>query len=226
LKLIQHGRPWVIAKWAQSRDGRLANRTGEGPWISNERSRAVVHQIRGRMDAVVVGRGTVDADDPLLTARPPGPRTPTRVVLDSQATLSSNSQLVRTVDQGPVLVAAGPQAAASDIERLRAAGCEVFVGSARSPEVRFGQLLDELGRRRMTNVLVEGGAKVLASLFAARLADEVHIFIAPTIIGGAGPIGPAGSADVDSVAMALAADTLAYQELDGDIYLQGRIRRE
>src|SRR5581483_10404701 len=103
LKLLETGRPWIIAKWAMSLDGKLATRTGHSQWISGDKSRRVAHAMRGRVDAVLVGRGTVEADDPLLTARPVGPRVATRIVLDSRATLSSDSQLVRTVEAAPVL---------------------------------------------------------------------------------------------------------------------------
>src|SRR5262245_62491873 len=85
LKLLGTGRPYVHAKWAMTLDGKIATRAGDSKWISNDASRRLVHELRGRMDAVVVGIGTALADDPLLTVRPPGPRTPARVVLDSAA---------------------------------------------------------------------------------------------------------------------------------------------
>ena len=102
LKLTESGRPWVIAKWAMTLDGKLASRTGDSRWISNEASRAIVHQLRGRVDAIVVGRGTAGQDDPLLTARPAGPRVATRIVLDTRASLASDSQLVTTAGEAPV----------------------------------------------------------------------------------------------------------------------------
>ena len=111
------GRPWIIAKWAMTLDGKLATRTGDSRWISSPASRGIVHALRGRVDAIMVGRGTAAADDPLLTARPAGPRTATRIVLDSQATLPSDSQLARTAHEGPVIVAAcaeRPRPIASD----------------------------------------------------------------------------------------------------------------
>src|SRR5579884_2079657 len=87
LKLLEKRRPWVHAKWAMTLDGKIATRTGDSKWISNEASRRIVHALRGRMDAVIVGAGTALADDPLLTARPPGPRVATRAVLDSTGRL-------------------------------------------------------------------------------------------------------------------------------------------
>ena len=104
LKLLKTGRPYVHAKWAMTLDGKLASRTGHSQWISCPESRAVVHELRGRMDAIVVGAKTVAGDDPLLTARPVGPRTATRVVVDSQAELPLDSQLVATVSRSPFVV--------------------------------------------------------------------------------------------------------------------------
>ena len=168
LKLVETGRPWIIAKWAMTLDGKIATRTGESRWISNPQSREIVHELRGRVDAVVVGRGTAERDDPLLTARPPGPRTAVRVVLDTQASLGSDSQLVRTASEAPVLVAVGEESSPADRSRLRDAGCEVFVCDGETHAARLDALLAELGRRRLTNVLVEGGGRLLGSLLDAR----------------------------------------------------------
>ena len=126
LKLVETGRPWTIAKWAMTLDGKIATCKGESRWISGRAARQIVHDLRGHVDAIVVGIGTALADDPLLTARPAGPRVATRVVLDTRARLPLASQLVRTAGAGPVLVATGPAAAASDTARLAGAGCEVI----------------------------------------------------------------------------------------------------
>src|SRR6185369_4873713 len=132
-KLVRTGLPWVHAKWAMTLDGKIASRTGKSQWISNAASRAVVHQLRGRMDAIVVGIGTALADNPLLTARPAGPRIATRVVFDSQARLPLDSQLVFTAAAAPLLVVAGPDAPREQVDRLRQKGAEVFeCGAGRS----------------------------------------------------------------------------------------------
>ena len=125
LKLVTTGRPYVHAKWAMTLDGKIATRTGDSKWISNEASRHRAHELRGRMDAIVIGIGTALADDPLLTGRdPPGPRTPLRVVLDRQARLPSTSQLVQTVGEVPTLVVSS--LGTPDPAPLRAAGCQVL----------------------------------------------------------------------------------------------------
>jgi diaminohydroxyphosphoribosylaminopyrimidine deaminase/5-amino-6-(5-phosphoribosylamino)uracil reductase len=184
--LVTEGRPWVIAKWATSLDGRLAAPAGGDRWISSPESLALVHELRGRVDGVLVGVGTALADDPRLTARPEGLRRATRIVLDGRASLPLESQLVRSARDWPLLVAIGPAAEAGRIVALEAAGCEVWRGTETDPHERLAALLHELGRRRFTNLLVEGGAAVLGSLFAGGLVDEVHAFTAAKILGGPG----------------------------------------
>jgi len=193
LKLVRTGRPWVLAKWAMTLDGKIATRTGSSQWISGPESRAIVHGLRGRVDAIVVGRETALRDDPLLTARPPGPRTALRIVCDTAASLGCESQLVRTARETPVLVAAGEQAPPARRQRLREAGCEVLVCEGATHAARLDALLDELGRRRLTNVLVEGGGRLLGSLLDARQIDEVHVFIAAKLVGGSSAPGPVAS---------------------------------
>jgi diaminohydroxyphosphoribosylaminopyrimidine deaminase/5-amino-6-(5-phosphoribosylamino)uracil reductase len=225
LKLLDHGRPWVIAKWAMTLDGKIASHTGHSRWISGERSRRVVHALRGRVDAIAVGLGTADADDPLLTARPAGPRVATRIVFDHRALLATNSQLVQTAAQVPLLVAAGPEACEQDCRRLIDAGCEVFRANAESPNVQILELLDELGRRRMTNLLVEGGSRLLGSFFDAGQIDEVHAFVAPKLIGGGEARSPIGGEGLREMSLALQLHNPEFSQLDGDVYLHGHVAR-
>lgn len=245
-KLIQTGQPWVHAKWAMTLDGRIASRSGASQWISNAVSRGRVHDLRGRMDAVLVGIGTAVADDPLLTARPPGPRTAMRVVVDSQARLPLDSQLVRTARDGRVLVATTEQAPLSRRSALTAAGVEVLVlpsaatailpgkEAAQTPleasgvsvggRVDLPALLSALGARRMTNVLVEGGGALLGSLHDQRLLDEAHVFIAPRLLGGAAALSPVLGWGVDHPGAGLTLEGPQVEVLDGDVYVHGRMR--
>jgi diaminohydroxyphosphoribosylaminopyrimidine deaminase/5-amino-6-(5-phosphoribosylamino)uracil reductase len=222
LKLLGSGRPWVIAKWAMTLDGKLATRTGGSRWISSEASRQIVHALRGRVDAIMVGRGTAQRDDPRLTARPPGPRTALRVVLDSRAALSSESQLVRTAGETPVLVAIADTVTEVGRRRLTDAGCELFVCEGDTPAARLDSLLAELGRRRLTNLLVEGGARLLGTLFDAGAIDECHVFIAPKLIGGAEAPSPIAGLGLEEMAAALSLPEPIVQQVGGDIYLHGR----
>ncbi len=228
MKLVTTGRPWVIAKWAMTIDGKLATRGGYSRWISGEGARQVGHHLRSRVDAILVGRGTAQLDDPLLTARPengPPLRRALRIVLDSQARLASFSQLVRTANEFPTLVAAGPDADAKDLRRLADAGVEVLPFAAASQNDRFEQLLDELGRRKITNLLVEGGAQLLGTLVDTRQLDEVHVFIAPRIFGGERALPAIGGLGVEQIAEGLPLSGLQAHNVGGDLYLTGRVRR-
>lgn len=223
-KLTTTGRPFVHAKWAMSLDGRIATRTGDSRWISGEESRRIVHDLRGRMDAVLVGIGTALADDPLLTTRPAGLRTATRVIVDSRARLPMTSQLVRTVDDAPLLVVAGPSAPQEKIVELQGAGVEVLV-LAEEAEGRpsLSTVMNELGSRQMTNVLVEGGAAVLGSLFDHRLADMVHVFLGPHVIGGRKAWSAVGGEGGELLGDAFTVVDLEMKEVGKDVYIHGRL---
>jgi diaminohydroxyphosphoribosylaminopyrimidine deaminase/5-amino-6-(5-phosphoribosylamino)uracil reductase len=219
LKLLATGRPYVHAKWAMTLDGKIATHTGDSRWISNEASRRRVHQLRGRMDAILVGIGTVRADDPLLTARPPGPRTPLRIVLDSQGRLPTESQLVRTArDVAVLVVTAG---AVKRAEELQAFGCEVLPLPVLEGRPDIFALLDELGHRRLTNLLVEGGSAVLGSFFDAREIDEIQIYLAPRLVGGADALPAIGGRGVDRIAEGLSLSQLQVEQVEGDVALHG-----
>jgi diaminohydroxyphosphoribosylaminopyrimidine deaminase/5-amino-6-(5-phosphoribosylamino)uracil reductase len=223
--LVEQQRPWMIAKWAMSLDGRVATSVGESRWISSEASRAIVHTLRGRMDGILCGIGTALADDPLLTARPAGPRQPLRIVLDSLSRLPLESRLVRTARDVPLLVATGPAAPADRVQSLQAAGCEVWQSTSADPRVHLRELLAELGTRRLTNVLVEGGPTVLGSLADAQAIDEVWAFIAPTIIGGARSPSPIAGAGIASLASAAAIEIEHTEHPGGDLLVRGVVRR-
>ncbi len=224
-KLVTRGRPWIIAKWAMTLDGKLATAKGESRWISGEASRQIVHQLRGRVDAVMVGRGTALADDPLLTARPTGPRVAARIVVDSQAALPPTSQLARTAREVPVIVATSAGAPQENRRRLAECSCEVLACEGATKQDRLEWLLDELGRRRLTNVLVEGGGQLLGSLFDAGQIDEVHAFIATRLVGGQEAPSPIEGAGVDLMSEAWRLDAPRIDWSGGDVYVRGRVAR-
>jgi diaminohydroxyphosphoribosylaminopyrimidine deaminase / 5-amino-6-(5-phosphoribosylamino)uracil reductase len=229
LKRVTTGRPWVIAKWAMTLDGKLATRTGDSQWISSELSRAVVHQLRGRVDAVMIGSGTARLDNPLLTARPVDradfKRMATRIVVDSAATLPLDSRLVQSARDVPVLLAVATGTPENVCREHTQAGVEILRGLGDSHEVRLCALLDELGRREMTNVLVEGGSRLLGTLVNLGAVDEVHVFIAPKIAGGVTAPSPVGGAGAAKMADAIRLGDMTIEELGGDVYVHGRIKR-
>ncbi len=225
LKLLRTGLPWVIAKWAMTLDGKIATSQGDSRWISNAGSRVIAHALRGRVDAIVVGRGTAERDDPLLTARPEGPRRATRVVLDSLARLDVTSQLVRTARAWPVLVAVSDAAPVERRDALKKLGCEVLVCAGDDYASRLHAMLAEFGRLSWTNVLVEGGGKLLGEAFDAGLIDEAHVFVAPKLCGGEAAHSPLGGLGVAIMSGATPLLDLTWRSIDGDLYVSGRVDR-
>lgn len=186
---LAEGRPLVTLKLATTLDGRIATRAGESRWITGEVSRAWAHALRASHDAIMVGLGTVEADDPRLTCRLPGleQRSPIRVVVDSRLRLSLKSHLVTGARQTPTWVITGDGARAARKKALAAAGVEVIAvaaGAEGRPDPRAALLA--LGDRGLTRVLVEGGSRLAASLLAARLVDRIVWARAPSLIGGDG----------------------------------------
>lgn len=226
LKLVTTGRPFVHAKWAMTLDGKIATARGASKWISGAAARQWVHELRGKVDAILVGRGTAVADDPLLTARPAGARIALRIVLDSSASLPLGSRLVRSVSEAPVLVVTAPGADRSREEALRHAGCEVLALPHDDRAMALPALLDELGRRRFTNLLVEGGAQVLGSFCDARLVNRVHVFIAPRILGGHQALSPVAGHGAATVAQALPIRDWRYETVGDDLLIHGELNDE
>lgn len=225
VKRVTAGLPWVHAKWAMTLDGKIATKTGSSQWISNKRSRELVHQLRGRMDAIMVGQQTAEKDNPLLTARPEGARVPARIVVDSQAILSCQSKLVQSINEAPVIVIAHESASSKNVNQLKQAGVEVLLmpnsahGKSTQPDLKESLL--ELGRKEMSNILIEGGGALLGSCFDQQLIDEVHVFIAPKVIGGDKAITPVAGQGLEWIPQFQNITQCHIQTLESDVYVQG-----
>jgi len=184
---VTTGSPWVTLKAAASVDGKIATRTGDSKWISSEASRAVVQRLRFEADAIMVGAGTVLKDNPHLTVRLPGlagRKATLRVVLDGRLDVGPGARMYRD-GAAPVLVVASRQAPEQRAAELRARGVEVLRVPVEGGGADLKKMLKELGARGVTHLLVEGGSEVHGAFCDARLYDEVHLFMAPVIIGGA-----------------------------------------
>ena len=232
-------RPLVVLKSALSLDGRVATAGGDSRWISGEASRALAHRWRAECDAVCVGIGTALADDPLLTARRPANRAapgaeaqdaagsdvgqPTRVVFDSKARLPLDSRLVGSIAEAPLLVIASPAAPAARIEALENAGAEVVVCDG-DPQARVAAALAGLGRREITSMLLEGGPTLAGSFLDAGEIDELRLFIAPIVLGGAGARPLAGGEGAPLIADATPALSVDWERSDGDLLVRARLR--
>ena len=190
-KYVTAGRCWVILKWAQSLDGKLAfmDQSPEKRWITNEASRNDAHKLRRRAGAVVVGIKTVLADDPMLTPRPSKGKKPIRVVLDDSLRIPLTCRLLQTTKTSPVLIYTREEAVRANsrtVEAIAAKGAEVLSWSGAPNGSNLPWLLESLSRRGIAQVLVEGGPTVLASFLKQGLADEVCVYISPTVLGSGG----------------------------------------
>jgi len=211
-------RPYVIAKWAQTLDGRLATRTGDSRWISGAASRKRAHRLRARADAVIVGSGTALADDPQLTARGvPIRRTASRGVLDGRLRIGLRSNLVRTAQTKPTIVLTARQRAKSTkAKRLVQEGVVVLPVGSRNGRLSPVSCLRLLARRDTTNVLLEGGATVLNSFFRAGVIDEAWVFTAPVLLGDDRVPQPISSRSPRLMRDAIRPRVLSIQNIDGD----------
>jgi len=228
VKRILTGRPWIIAKWAMSLDGRIATKTRQSQWISCQASREVVHQLRSRMDAILIGRGTAVTDDPLLTARLPAGQTPCRnairVVMDSELAVSPDSQLAKTAHQHATLIWTSPRVATDKLKALQQRGCRVEICHGSDSTLRLDQLLQFLADEySATNVLVEGGQGLLGSLRDLRQIDECHAFIAPKIIGGQSALSPIGGQGISRVALGPRCYDVRQQACGDDLHYACRL---
>jgi diaminohydroxyphosphoribosylaminopyrimidine deaminase / 5-amino-6-(5-phosphoribosylamino)uracil reductase len=218
-KHARTGRPLVILKSALTLDGRVATASGESKWISGEASRELVHRWRAEADAVCVGIGTALADDPLLTPRGLDvARQPARVVFDSAARLPLGSALVRSMSEAPLYVIAKPGAPADRVEALREAGVDVLASEG------IEATLDELGRRQITSLLLEGGPTLAGAFADAGELDELRLFVAPLLLGGVGArplLGGEGAPGIEAAQRALALD---FERSGEDLLIRARIR--
>lgn len=199
---ITRGLPWIILKWAQSIDGRIATRRRALEWLSDGAQLRDAHRVRARVDAIVVGVGTVLVDDPRLTARDvPVRRVARRVVLDSTLRTPVTSNLVRSAGQTPTWIYCGAGAATRRVRALERHGCRVLRSKSRRWPVEA--VAAHLAAKGCTNVLVEGGSEVLGRFLDAGMADEIHVYMAPLLIGGEQAVPAIGGRGAASVRQAV-----------------------
>ncbi len=228
-KHVTTGLPYVTLKAAATLDGRIATRTGESRWISNQLSRRFVQDLRYAVDAVLVGIGTALADDPQLTVRVrkrPPRRQPVRIVLDSRLRLPLSSRLVQTARETPVWVACAENAAKESESRLSEAGAVVLRLPTKAGRVDLSSLLEECGRRQVTSLLVEGGGRVLGAFLDQQRADSCHFFYAPKVLGDTEAVSMVQGGPRFNMADALPVYGLRVRRFGDDVMLSGRFHKE
>ncbi|MEC9372330.1 MAG: bifunctional diaminohydroxyphosphoribosylaminopyrimidine deaminase/5-amino-6-(5-phosphoribosylamino)uracil reductase RibD [Planctomycetota bacterium] len=232
IKRLETGLPWIIAKWAQSIDGRLATRDGESQWISGPRSRRRVHRLRGRVDAIVTGIGSVLADDPRLTARGLRRirRTAARIVIDPNLNTPADSALVASISEAPLIIACAAdavEAGEATAQVLRECGAELWTFDRDNGAIDLREVFARLvSDRDATNVLVEAGPGLLGRLFEADLIDEARVFIAPLMFADADAAPVARGRPLGRLRDATRFTVEHVRRLDDDIEIAYRRARE
>ncbi len=222
---LQEKRPWVIAKWAQSIDGRIATRTGESKWISNDRSRLDVHRLRSRVDAILTGIGTVLKDDPMLTARDVRcvRRTARRIVVDPRLETPVECKLVQSAQAAPVEIWCAEGVAPEKARPFEERGVDVIASPVIGDRIDLRRCLERLStEREATNVLVEAGAGLLGALFQADLIDEVRAYVAPMLVTDREAMSPGQSAVVDSLSDVARFELAETRRFGDDVRLRYR----
>lgn len=221
LKHRQTGMPYVIGKFAASLDGRTSANSGDSKWITGEPARALVHRERERVDAIMVGSGTVLADNPALTARRDdvlADHQPVRVIVDGRGRTPPGAQVL--TGPGKAIVATTRAAPKAWRDTIAAGGAFVIDCEQETPGLNLEQLLRALGQRGILSLWVEGGGTLLGSLFDGELVDEVWAFLAPRIIGGSG-MPAVGGAGFERVADAHVLRDLSVERIGDDVLVRG-----
>ncbi|MFC1966152.1 bifunctional diaminohydroxyphosphoribosylaminopyrimidine deaminase/5-amino-6-(5-phosphoribosylamino)uracil reductase RibD [Chloroflexota bacterium] len=227
-KFITTGKPFVTAKFAVSLDGKIATKDGDSKWISGSESRKYVHYLRYTTDAIMAGANTVIADDPHLTCRQGGRggevrKQPLRVIVDGRGRTPSTAKVFGK--PGKSLLALGMPVNPKKKEAFARLGAEILELPSEEKQVDLEKLLQALGERDITSVLVEGGGILIGSLFDHRLVDKVVAFIAPIIIGGEKAIMAVAGKGVDRVIDAIKLERISVEKFGEDLMLSGYTKR-
>jgi diaminohydroxyphosphoribosylaminopyrimidine deaminase/5-amino-6-(5-phosphoribosylamino)uracil reductase len=224
---VQTGKPLVLLKIAATLDGRIATRTGDARWVSGEQSRQFVHRLRHRVDAIMVGVGTVIADNPSLTTRIDGEAgiDPVRIVLDTHLSIPENARLLHLDSPARTLVVTGGSVDPERRRRILATGASVISTDTADRGIHLPRLLERLGDDNITSLLIEGGSRVAASALSANIVDRLYLFLAPKFLGGddgvplfGGP-GPALMKDCHPI------EGMTFRRIGEDILLEGTFSR-
>jgi diaminohydroxyphosphoribosylaminopyrimidine deaminase / 5-amino-6-(5-phosphoribosylamino)uracil reductase len=229
LKFITTGMPFVALKAAVTLDGRIATRTGDSKWITCPESRRFSHRLRSEADAVMVGSGTVLADDPQLTVRlgKKAGKQPLRVIVDGRLRIPLSSQVVQPEHAAGTMIVTRPDGAATaKAGKLKALGVRVLACPQKRGRVDMRRLLKKLAARGIASVLIEGGAELAASALAGGVVDKVYVFYAPKILGGRQAVGMIGGTGPSRIAEAVNIIDLRLRRIKDDILIEGYVEKK
>ena len=227
VKYITTGKPFVIVKCAATLDGQIATRSGDAKWVSSAASRNYVHHLRHAVDAILVGIGTVEKDDPQLTTRLPegGGRNPIRLILDTHLKISEKSQVVQSTHEAETWILSAQAAHSNKTrakrKRLERTGVRLLTAPIHAKHIDLGQLMTILGHEQITSLLIEGGGEIIASAIAAEIVDKIMFFYAPKILGGNDGIPICKGQGKDRMQAAWPVSNIRVHRFDDDIMIEG-----
>ena len=219
LKYITEKRPFVVMKTAMTLDGKIAARTGDSKWVSGEESRSLVQEMRNSLTGIMVGIGTVLADDPRLTCRKEGGRDPVRIIVDSHLKIPLSAKVLQ--DDNYILAATSD----CDTEKKKRLGDRVLLTKSRDGQVDLDDLMMQLGKRGIDSILLEGGGRLNESALKAGIVDRVIFFIAPKIIGGKDAPTPVEGEGLARMDEAISLDNVQFEKIGEDLMIQAIPKR-
>ncbi len=225
---IQTERPYVTLKYAMTLDGKIATAAGASRWITGEKARENVHMDRNRHAAILVGIGTVLADDPLLNCRIEGGKDPVRIICDTHLRIPLDSQIVRTANEIPTIIAVGEDfmqedSLTSKASSLQAAGIRILPLPLQNGCVDLNALTEALGKEKIDSIFIEGGSRIAWSALSCGIVNKIQSYIAPKIFGGQNAPGPVGGGGVKLPSEAFALGTPEIKLLDDDILIESEV---
>jgi diaminohydroxyphosphoribosylaminopyrimidine deaminase/5-amino-6-(5-phosphoribosylamino)uracil reductase len=228
LKYITRKVPFVMLKVGASLDGKIATRSGDSRGITGEKSLRLVHQLRNQVDAIMVGIGTVKADDPLLTTRLPGKagRDPIRVIVDSTLRISPEARVFNRHSETGVIIATTRRASQGKKKLLEEKGARVITVDAINGRVNLKKLMRALGEREISSLLIEGGTEVITSALRDNIVDKIFFLFAPKLLGGRTAWGITAGEGVYYVRHALRVHDLKVKRSGEDILVEGYIGKK
>ncbi|WP_281418832.1 bifunctional diaminohydroxyphosphoribosylaminopyrimidine deaminase/5-amino-6-(5-phosphoribosylamino)uracil reductase RibD [Vallitalea pronyensis] len=223
MKYVTTKQPYCILKSAMTLDGKIATKIGDSQWVTGELARQHVHELRHQMSGIMVGIGTVLADNPRLTTRlrKRKGKNPIRIILDTTCRIPLDAALLR--EEGKTIICTGNHASPLKIKKLQEMGVEVYMSNERDGRLDMACIMDYLGDRGIDSVLIEGGSSVSSSALEAGVVDEVMMFIAPKIIGGKHAKSPVGGEGVAWMRDAIGLVDIEIETLGTDILIKGKV---
>lgn len=228
LKYITTKLPFCILKTAMTLDGKIATRTGDSKWITNEESRKYVHKLRHKLSGIMVGIGTILEDDPYLTTRLDGTlgSDPIRIIVDTKGRIPLEANVLNLKSNARTIIATTELASAEKVKELKDKGAEVIISPLKNNKVDLNYLMKVLGEQGIDSILIEGGSELNFSAIEEGIVDKFNIFIAPKLIGGSTAKTPVGGLGIELMNDAVMFDNINIKKFGDDIMIEGYVRRE